>query len=89
MILGGDFFLKMKVTPTSPSHSPFLEQCVRVWGRILIRGGEKPSREPDPRPRATLGQVRLGWVRLGTQTLIHGIPQNQSLNHRKAESSTT
>ena len=55
-----DCFLMIKMIPTSPSHSPFLEQCVRVWGRILIRGREKPFREPDPRPRATLGQVRLG-----------------------------
>ena len=63
VIPDGDCFLMIKMIPTSPSHSPFLEQCVRVWGRILIRGREKPFREPDPRPRATLGQVRLGKVR--------------------------
>ena len=36
-----------------------------------------------PRPRATLGQIRLG-----TQTLVPKIPKNQSLDHRNAESST-
>ena len=46
-------FIEVKVITTSPSHSPFLEQCVRVWGRILIRGRspQKPSRDLlDPRP---------------------------------------